>query len=113
MTQQARTVSVQLLDKEYSVVCPDGEEAELLASADYLDSKMREIREHGKLLGLERIAVMAALNISHELMKLREHNRESTEEQLKRLAAKVDAALQTTPENSPNSDLQATSSEGV
>lgn len=113
MTEQPRTVSVQLLDKEYTVVCPDGEEAELLASADYLDSKMREIREHGKLLGLDRIAVMAALNISHELMKLREHNRENTEVNLKRIAAKVDAALNHTNKNLSGTDLQKKSSEGV
>ena len=113
MSEQARTVSVQLLDKEYTVVCPDGEEAELLASADYLDGKMREIREHGKLLGLERIAVMAALNISHELMKTGQYNRDNTEEHLKRLAAKVDSALNISPETEPNTELQNPSDEGV
>ena len=66
---QVRTVSVKLLDKEYAINCPDGAEAELIASADLLDSKMREIRDQAKLLGLERIAVMAGLNLAHELMQ--------------------------------------------
>lgn len=62
------TVSVKILDKEYQVACPADQEAELLTSARYLDQQMRSIRESGKVIGLERIAVMAALNISHELI---------------------------------------------
>lgn len=91
---QVRTVSVKLLDKEYVISCPDGAEAELIASADLLDSKMREIRDQAKLLGLERIAVMAGLNLAHELMQSGPSNAAGTEEQLKRLADKIDAALE-------------------
>jgi len=97
---QVRTVNVMLLDKEYSISCPDGAEAELIASADLLDSKMREIREQAKLLGLERIAVMAGLNLAHELLKSGPTNAVGTELHLKRLAEKIDAALETTEQDS-------------
>ncbi|GGC09656.1 cell division protein ZapA [Marinobacterium zhoushanense] len=103
MSQDARTVTVKLLDKEYTISCPDGAEAELLASADYLDAKMREIKTSGKIVGLERIAVMAALNMSHELIKNREQSRQSVEMQLRRLGHKIDQSLERAdqPENPP------------
>ncbi len=63
------TVIVNLLDKEYQVACPDGQEQALQNAAKYLDQQMRHIRGAGKVIGLERIAVMAALNISNELMQ--------------------------------------------
>jgi len=63
------TVSVHILDKEYQVACPEEQQAELIVSARYLDKQMRAIRDSGKVIGLERIAVMAALNISHELLQ--------------------------------------------
>ncbi len=59
---------VRLLDKEYAVACPPEEREALLNSARLLDSKMREIRDSGKIIGTERIAVMAALNLAHELL---------------------------------------------
>lgn len=64
---QAKTVVVEILDKAYHVSCPDGEEFSLERAARLIDSKMREIRRSGKVVGTERIAVMAALNIAHEL----------------------------------------------
>ncbi|WP_432696894.1 cell division protein ZapA [Marinobacterium sp. YM272] len=94
MSQDARTVTVKLLDKEYTISCPDGAEAELLASADHLDSKMREIKSSGKIVGLERIAVMAALNVSHELIKSRAQTQQNIEMQLKRLGNKIDRSLE-------------------
>ncbi|MFT5578156.1 MAG: cell division protein ZapA [Paraglaciecola psychrophila] len=63
------TVIVTLLDKEYQVACPEGQQAALRESANYLNQQMREIRASGKVIGLERIAVMAALNISNELLQ--------------------------------------------
>jgi cell division protein ZapA len=65
------TVSVTILEKEYQVACPEDQQAELLLSARHLDEQMRAIRATGKVIGLERIAVMAALNISHELLQAR------------------------------------------
>lgn len=71
MSARGNTVSVKILDKEYQVACPPEQQAELLLSARHLDEQMRAIRATGKVIGLERIAVMAALNISHELLKAR------------------------------------------
>jgi cell division protein ZapA len=64
-------VGVRLLDREYQVACPAEERADLLDSAEYLDAKMREVRDSGKVAGLERIAVISALNLANELIKLR------------------------------------------
>lgn len=66
---QPHTVTVKILDKEYQVACPEEQEAELIISAKYLDKQMRGIRDSGKVIGIERIAVMAALNISYELLQ--------------------------------------------
>lgn len=61
-------VTVSILDKEYLIACNDEERHDLMRSADFLDKKMREIRDNGKVIGADRIAVMAALNISHDLL---------------------------------------------
>lgn len=61
------TLNVRILDKEYCINCPAEERTNLQNAARYLDDKMREIRSSGKVVGVDRIAVMAALNISHEL----------------------------------------------
>ena len=62
-------VTVRILEKEYQIACPAGEKANLVASAELLNSKMREIRDSGKVVGLDRVAVMAALNLADELWK--------------------------------------------
>lgn len=95
---QVRTVSVTILDKEYQVACPAEQEAELIVSASYLDKQMRSIRESGKVIGLERIAVMAALNISHELLKASEEEEVSVEtplddDEVSQLSRKIDEAM--------------------
>jgi cell division protein ZapA len=96
---QPRTVSVNILDKEYQVACPPEQEAELVVSASYLDKQMRSIRESGKVIGLERIAVMAALNISHELLQASEQDQvapedaEATDAAVSSLAQKIDEAI--------------------
>jgi len=66
------TVSVKILDKEYQVSCQQEEVEALSASARYLDQQMRQIRETGKVFGLDRIAVMAALNLANELLQKRD-----------------------------------------
>jgi len=71
MTADASRISVRILEKEYHVSCPPEERAALLDSAEYLNRKMREIRDSGKVVGLDRIAVMAALNIVNELLQSR------------------------------------------
>lgn len=69
MPQQPTTVEVKILEKEYLVACPEDEQNALLQAARHLDKKMREIRASGKVFGTERIAVMAALNITHEMLE--------------------------------------------
>lgn len=71
MSRNANTVTVTILEKDYQIACPPAQQAELLLSAKHLDEQMRAIRATGKVIGLERIAVMAALNISHELLQAR------------------------------------------
>jgi cell division protein ZapA len=71
MSDRNVRVSVRILEKEYQVACLPEERSELLDSAEFLNTKMREIRDGGNIVGLDRIAVMAALNLSHELLKLR------------------------------------------
>jgi|HigsolmetaAR202D_1030399.scaffolds.fasta_scaffold11198_5 Uncharacterized protein conserved in bacteria len=62
-------VKVQILDREYLVACPEEEKAALLKSAAYLNQRMQEIRDKGKVVGIDRIAVMTALNLAHELLQ--------------------------------------------
>jgi cell division protein ZapA len=64
-------VSVRILEKEYQFSCAVEERAALLDSAEYLNTEMRKIRDSGKVIGLDRIAVMAALNMANELLKAR------------------------------------------
>src|SRR3954462_2835196 len=70
MTEAAKTVEVQLLGRTYRVACEDNEREALMRAVAYLDGKMNEIRRAGKVMGAERIAVMAALNVAHELRRL-------------------------------------------
>ena len=61
-------LTISLLGREFRVACPEGEERQILAAADYLNKKLKEVRDTGKVVGNERIAIMAALNIAHESM---------------------------------------------
>lgn len=70
MSQMPAQVNVKILDKEYQVACKADERADLLDSAELLNSKMREIRDSGKVTGLDRIAIMAALNLANELIQI-------------------------------------------
>lgn len=63
-----KNVDVTILDRQYKIACPDDERESLMASVAYIDQKMREIKEAGKIAGTDRIAVMAALNVAHELL---------------------------------------------
>lgn len=69
MSDELTRITVRILDKDYQVACPDEERAALLESAALLNRKMQEIRESGKVVGLDRVAVMAALNLSHEILQ--------------------------------------------
>ena len=64
-------VSVRIMEKEFMVSCPYEERSALLDSAEYLNARMREVRDSGKVVGIDRIAVMVALNLTNELMQLK------------------------------------------
>ena len=96
MSGDPSRVSVRILEKEYHVTCPVEERPALLDSAEYLNRRMREIRDSGKVIGLDRIAVMAALNIVNELLQTRGHD-EGVETDLaarvKAMRERVESAL--------------------
>lgn len=96
MSNETSTLEVFILDKSYRINCPENEQESLRSSAQYLDRKMREIRSSGKVLGLERIAVIAALNISHELLNAsRKMESESgAMADLARLISRIDLTLE-------------------
>jgi cell division protein ZapA len=95
MSERLARVSVRILEKEYQVACLPEERAELLDSAEYLNAKMREIRDASHVVGLDRIAVLAALNITHELLKARRGEGVNTEvgQKLRQLRERVETAL--------------------
>lgn len=69
MSETPIPVTAKILEKEYNISCPPNERDALLASVQHVDEKMREIRNTGKVIGIERIAVMAAINIAHDMLK--------------------------------------------
>ena len=92
MSQQPTTVEVNILDKDYLVACPPDAREALRESARHLDAKMREIRATGKVFGTERIAVMAALNITHEMLEQSTMSEGATQ-LLRSMDARLDEAL--------------------
>jgi cell division protein ZapA len=93
---QAR-VSVRILEKEYHITCPSEERSDLLDSAEFLNLKMREIRDSGKVVGLDRIAVIAALNMANELIRFRNRDTNLDSDvggRLRILRERVESALE-------------------
>lgn len=99
MTTQSTSANVSLdvaiMGREFRVACPENDREGLLQAVSYLDRKMREIRDAGKVIGLERIAIMAALNITHDYLAARpaEPDTRSHRERIDRLSALLDQAL--------------------
>lgn len=99
MNDRTARVSIRILEKEYQVACPIEERTDLLDAAEYLNGKMREIRESGAVMGLDRIAVMAALNLSNELLKLKRNGGVSSEgeaelvDKMRLLRERVESAI--------------------
>ena len=92
------TVTVNILGREYRVACPAEQEPELTAAAAYLDQQMLTIRDQGKVVGLERIAVMAALNVCHELLRAPAQSPSATTNEescaaVEKLSSKLEATL--------------------
>ncbi|NNE64174.1 MAG: cell division protein ZapA [Gammaproteobacteria bacterium] len=90
-------INISILDKDYKVACPVGEQAALIESAKYLDGKMREVRESGSIIGSERIAVITALNMANELLNASSEKIDIESEitpRLKNLESKITKVLQ-------------------
>ncbi len=68
MSGESKTLDVTIMGKTYRVTCAPDEEKDLLAAVDFVDNRMSEIREGGRTMAIERLAVMTALNIAHELL---------------------------------------------
>lgn len=89
-------VAVQILDKEYRFSCPEEESEALVGAARCVNRKMAEIRDSGKVIGLERMAIMAAINIAHELLGLNGEGSGTNDELPKQLAVlqnKIEKAI--------------------
>lgn len=97
MTESIAQVNVKILEKEYQIACKSDERANLLDSVELLNSKMKEIRDTGKVTGLDRIAVMAALNMANELLQSRgkgEDLESNVAHRLQLMRERVESALQ-------------------
>ncbi|HWX81162.1 MAG TPA: cell division protein ZapA [Steroidobacteraceae bacterium] len=97
MSDNQARVSVRILEKEYHITCPNEERSDLLDSAEFLNLKMREIRDSGKVVGLDRIAVIAALNMANELIRFRNRDTNLDSDvggRLRILRERVESALE-------------------
>ncbi len=97
----AHTVTVKILDKDYQVACPTEQEPGLIEAARYLDKQMRGVRDSGKVIGLERIAVMVALNTAYELLQKNTQKdsqasagAQAANDDVKKLSDRIEDALQ-------------------
>jgi cell division protein ZapA len=93
----AHTVTVKILDKDYQVACPPEQERGLIDAARHLDKQMRTVRDSGKVIGLERIAMMVALNTAYQLLNKDTQAGETSQaalDDVKKLSDRIDDALQ-------------------
>lgn len=98
MTSKQNHVSITILDKEYRILCQPHEAESLRLAALYLDKKMRDIRNSGKVVGVDRIAVMAALNISHDFLNSHSDKEDyihTVRDELQILLSRVEEVLET------------------
>ena len=97
MSVDSKPINVHILDKEYLVACPDGERDALLDAARHLDKAMRGVRDGGRVIGSERIAVITALNITHELLQNRRESDQlsrTVDDGVKRMIEKIELVMQ-------------------
>jgi len=93
---EATPVTINILDREFLIGCTPEERAGLLAAASYLDGRMREVRGASRTQSIDRVAVLAALNMAHELLQAKNNSESQSNvvaQQLQVLRAKLDAAL--------------------
>jgi len=97
---EKKNVPVSILDKVFHIGCPIEEETDLIEAGKYLDAEMRAIRSSGRVLGIERVAIMAALNVTHELLKYKYGKDDyigNLSSRLKELQDKIDGVLGNDP----------------
>jgi cell division protein ZapA len=105
MRQPSEPVRVSILGKEYQIACTPEERADLFASAALLDERMRAVRDAGRVVGADRIAVMVALNLAHEMLQGRrslDQVETRTPERLNALADAVEKRLRETARTAAN-----------
>jgi cell division protein ZapA len=94
--KDAARVSIRILEKEYLIACPHEERSALLDAAEFLNTRMRDIRDSGKVVGLDRVAVMVALNLANDLLKLQDKERRTEIEsgtRVRALRERIDSAV--------------------
>lgn len=91
MNAESTGLQVNIMGREFRIACAPGEEKALLHAVDYLNHKMQDIKDQGKVTGLDRIAIMAALNMAHEFLTTRLGNLDVSE--FKRRMTKIEATL--------------------
>lgn len=91
-------LTLRLLDRELKVTCPEEQQQELLAAAQQLDARMRSLRDAGKVVGVEKIALLVALDLAHELHQAQQSGSGNADlaAGLRRLREKIDGSLSTT-----------------
>ncbi len=97
---ESKPVSVHIMDKEYLIACEEDERELLQSAVNLLNEKMQEVRNSGSVIGTERIAVMAALHIAHDLIEYKNQNdnyASRIDNDVKRLRQKIEQALSTAP----------------
>jgi cell division protein ZapA len=88
-------VNISIMGRDFSVACPPQEQEDLLEAARYLDSNMKDIQKTGKIIGAERCAIMAALNITNDLLKLKKASSDQSHinQRIENLQERIDNAL--------------------
>ena len=97
MIKKTQPVCLTSMGKEYKIVCDEEEQDDLIQSAQQIDVQMRKMRDSGKIAGPDRIAVMAALNLAHELQVMKNQNTQLTQklsESLAKLSSKIENVLE-------------------
>ncbi len=92
---QSKGINISIMGRDFSVACPPEEQEDLMDAARYLDKNMKEIQKTGKIIGAERCAIMAALNITNDLLQLRRatSGQEQVQQRLDTLQERIDEVL--------------------
>lgn len=96
MSSPSEPITVRILEREYRVMCTPDQRRDLMESALFLDQQMRQIRDSGRISSIDKIAVMAALNLAEEILKLRQQSvdrRETVDQRIRQMADQLERAL--------------------